>query len=56
VSAEATDAAGNVGHSEPIDVAVLNTGTTVEQVGNFVSRVPDLLESVVGQLLGGLLG
>lgn len=51
VVAEATDAAGNVGQSAPIDVTVLNTGNTVEQVGNVVRRVPSLLENVVGQLL-----
>jgi hypothetical protein len=51
VVAEATDGAGNVGHSESIDVAVLNTGNTVQQVGNVVSNVPSLLENVVGQLL-----
>lgn len=55
VAAQATDAAGNVGHSEPIDVAVLNTGNTVQQVGNVLRRVPGLLENVVEQLLG-LLG
>ncbi len=55
VVAQATDAAGNVGHSEPVNVAVLNTGSTVQQVGNVVRRVPSLLENVVGQLLG-LLG
>jgi hypothetical protein len=55
VAAEATDAAGNVGHSEPIDVAVLNTGNTVQQVGNVLRRVPSLLENVVEQVLG-LLG
>jgi len=52
VAAEATDTAGNVGYSESIDIAVLNTGNTVQQVGNVVRRVPSLLENVVGQLLG----
>jgi hypothetical protein len=55
VTAQATDAAGNVGHSGTVDIAVLNAGNTVEQVGNVVRNVPDLLENVVQQLLG-LLG
>ena len=55
VAAQATDAAGNIGHSEPIDIAVLNTGNTVQQVGDVVRRVPNLLENVIGQLLD-LLG
>ncbi len=56
VSAEAIDAAGNVGHSEPIEIAVLNTGGTVQDVGNVVQRVPNVVSSVVQQLVGVLFG
>jgi hypothetical protein len=52
VYAEAVDSYGNVGRSAPVDVTVLNTGGTVQDVVGVVERVPDLLTKVVQQLLG----
>lgn len=55
VKADASDAAGNTSSSSPIDFAVVNTGSAVEDVVDVVGRVPDVLGNVVGSVLG-LLG
>lgn len=52
VTAEATDAAGNRGKAEPIDITVVNTGETVDQLGQTVERVPDELGALL-DVLGG---
>ena len=56
VTAQATDAAGNRSKAEPIDITVVSTGGTVEQVGGTVGRVPDALVGAVDGLLEGLGG
>ncbi|MEX0875784.1 MAG: hypothetical protein WD646_00405 [Actinomycetota bacterium] len=52
VYAEAIDAYGNVGRSAPIDITVLNTGGTVQDVIGIVERVPATLNNIIQQLLG----
>jgi hypothetical protein len=52
VSAEALDRAGNVALSDTLDVTVVNPAGTLEQVGGVVERVPN----VVNKLVGGVLG
>lgn len=51
VTATVSDRAGNDATSAPIDVTVVNTGGTVEQLGETVGRVPP----AVGNAVGGLL-
>jgi hypothetical protein len=54
VTAKAWDRAANEGTSKPISLMVVNTGDTVEQVGDTVSRVPGALVGVVTGLVDGL--
>jgi hypothetical protein len=52
VYAEAVDAYGNVGRSAAVDVTVLNTGGTVQDVVGVVESVPGTLNNILQQLLG----
>ena len=54
VTATAYDEAGNVAKSGSIDVTVVNTGGTVEEVGETVGRLPGALTGAVEGLLEGL--
>ncbi len=59
VTAQAHDRAGNIATSAPIDMSVVNTGGTVEQLGETVGRLPGALAGAVSGLLdavAGLLG
>ena len=56
ISALAVDEAGNEGASGDVNVAVVNPGGAVEQVGDTVARVPSALTKAVGGLLRGLTG
>ena len=54
VVAEAVDGAGNTSKTKAIDITVVNTGGTVDQVGETVGRVPGALVGAVDSLLKGL--
>lgn len=56
VSAQAVDAAGNSAKTKPIDVTVVNTGRTVDQLGETAGRGPNALVGAVDGLLKGLGG
>lgn len=52
VTAKASDRAGNRASAEPIEITVVNPGGPVEDVVEVVGRVPIVLETVVGGVLG----
>ena len=59
IVAQAVDKAGNIKQSAPIDLTVVNTGSTVKQVTDVVGRVPTVLDKTVGGVVntvGALLG
>ncbi len=54
VTATVTDREGNTGKSDPIDVTVVNVGSTVENITEPVREAPSTIGNIVGGLLGGL--
>ena len=54
VTATAWDRAGNEGRSASMSLTVVNTGDSVEQVGNTVERAPGAVVGAVNGLLDGL--
>jgi hypothetical protein len=56
VTAMAADKAGNTASSKTIDVTVVNAGGTVRQVTDVVERVPNVLNKLVGSVVGILGG
>jgi len=54
IAATAYDRAGNLASSTPIDMTVVNTGGTVEQLGKTVGRVPGIVGGIAGALLNVL--